>query len=186
MLRSAPLAVRDQAGLHPEDQTVEALAEALLGAIAIDDQTNAERLMRGLRDFIDEALWITTAHGGPDKRYYLLRDNPHTFVGRMSAFDAEANQGFCISKHEIVTMSREAGYFVAGFLAGNQPRPPVDAERDPLPEDHPEQQGWRRAVALFAETGAWRPGRVCERCGSDMVPSCPPGFLCERCLQPEI
>jgi hypothetical protein len=138
--------------------------------------------MRRLPDFVDEALWVTTEHGGPAKRYYLLRDNPHTFTGRMSALDPEANEGFCISKHEIVTMSREAGYFVAGFLAGNQPEPPVDASGDPLSEDDPEQQRWRRAVTLFAETGTWGPGRVCEKCGVFMLPSCPPGVLCERCL----
>jgi len=101
----------------------------------------------------------------------------------MYAFDAEANQGFCISKHEIVTMSREAAYFVADFLAGNQPTPRVDAEGDPLPEEDPEQQRWRRAATLFAETGVWAPGRVCEQCGSQMLPSCPPGLSCERCLQ---
>jgi hypothetical protein len=142
--------------------------------------------MRRLPDYVDEALWVTTEHGGPEKRYYLLRDNPHTDTGRMSALDAEANQWFCISKYEIVTMSREATYFVAGFLTGNQPAPPVDAEGDPLPEQDPEQQRWRRATALFAKTGSWGPGRVCERCGSEMLPSCPPGRLCERCIQPPL
>jgi len=142
--------------------------------------------MRRLPDFVDEALWVTTEHGGPDKRYYLLWDNPHTFTGRMSAFDPEANQGFCISKHEIVSMSREAAYFAAGFLAGNQPTPPVDAEGDPLPEEDPQQQRWRRATTLFAETGVWAPGRVCEQCGSQMLPSCPPGVVCEKCLQPPL
>ena len=142
--------------------------------------------MRGLPDFVDEALWFTTGHGGPAKRYYLLRENPHTFTGLMTAFDVEAKQGFSVSKNEIVTMSREAAYFVAGFLAGNRPAPPVDADGDPLADEHPEQRRWRLAVALFAQTGAWSPGRVCERCGLEMLPSCPPGRLCERCLQPPL
>jgi hypothetical protein len=93
--------------------------------------------MRPLPDFVDEALWITTEHGGPEKRYYLLRSNPHTFLGRMNAFDPEAGEGFCISKHEIVTMSPEARYFVDGFLIGNEPAPPTDGDGDPLPDDHP-------------------------------------------------
>ena len=35
-----------KAGLQPEDQRVEALAEALLGTVTLDDQRNAERLLR--------------------------------------------------------------------------------------------------------------------------------------------
>ena len=139
--------------------------------------------MRPLPEFVDEALWFTTEHGGPGKRYYLLRSNPHTFRGRMNAFDADAGEAFCISKHEIVTMSPEARYFIDGFLVGNQPAPPTDGDGDPLPDDHPTERLWRRAVAKFNERGFWGPDTSCEGCGAAMLPADPPGLLCARCVQ---
>ena len=140
--------------------------------------------MAELPSFIDPELWFTTAHGGPNKRYYLLAQNPHTFFGRMSGYDLEEKIGFCVSRYEIVSCSKEASYFVLGYLAGNEPPPPTDSEGHMLSPEHTLEVQWQNAIKLFHVTGSWGGGRVCQTCGKQMLPSCLPGFVCNECTAP--
>src|SRR5262245_44519654 len=85
-----------------------------------------KKTMNASKEFIDEKLWFTMRCSAPDKKYFLLVTNPHTFIGRMYAWDADLEQGFCVSKHEIAAWSAEVDYFIKGFLSGNEPRPPLN------------------------------------------------------------
>jgi len=134
-----------------------------------------------LPESIDPLLWFTTKKYGEERRFYFWTINPQTFIGRMYAFDPNKNQSFAVSKFEIASMSNESQYFVSGFLTGNEP-PPPKCEDGRLAEDDPGMIRWRRAVKLFSSTGAWKDGRVCEKCGGEILPSTPPGFVCEVCL----
>lgn len=134
-----------------------------------------------LPDSIDPSLWFTTKNYGPDRKFYFFSHSPHTFYGRMHAYDPEQKQSFSVSKYEISTMSPEAGYFVQGFLAGNEPSPPEGAN-GPLPNDDPQILRWTRAIDLWRITGIWLDGRTCEKCKRIMLPSVPPGLVCEVCL----
>jgi hypothetical protein len=53
-----------------------------------------------------------------------MTGNGGTFPGRMAAWCPEGQVGYNVSLAEMGEMSREARYYVAGFLAGNQPGPP--------------------------------------------------------------
>jgi len=137
--------------------------------------------MNSLPSTTDEKLWFTMHDDDPEKKYFFCVTNPHTFWGRMYAWDVDANHGFCVSKYEIASCSPEASYFIKGFLAGNEPGEPLDPEGDVYPGDHPLYQRWSQARGLFSITGTWADGRVCEKCGQEMLPSCKPGFICHVC-----
>jgi hypothetical protein len=112
-----------------------------------------------LPDNIDPALWFTTEKDG--LRFYFYKFSPHTFTGRMYAFDPHEFQSFCVSKNEIVDLSRESEYFIVGFLAGNEPPPPSD-ENGPLIQDDPRMQRYREVSAQFREDGFWDFARINE------------------------
>jgi hypothetical protein len=61
-----------------------------------------------------------------------------------------------VSKGEMTAFSQATAYFVRGFLAGSQPRPPVD-EDGLLVQDQAVVEAWRAAVKEYRETGVWRP-----------------------------
>jgi hypothetical protein len=65
-------------------------------------------------------------------------------------------------------MSEEARYFVAGFLAGNEPGYPADADGE---TDEADLAAWRAATARFRRTGSWY-GRwgTCQVCGCVLLP----------------
>lgn len=128
----------------------------------------------------DPELWFTM---GPccEGRHYLLY-NPHTFPGRMGAWCPQKQTSFCVSKSEIHDCSDAARYWIQGFLRGNEPDAPTDAEDDDyLPEDHPRYQAWRAAILQFPDTGIWMRGdRFCKKCGQILLPT-QPGLLCPAC-----
>jgi hypothetical protein len=80
-------------------------------------------------------------------------------------------------------MWQQARYYVAGFLAGNQPGPPppaepgagADADADPG-----DPAAWRAATSRFRRTGRW-PGRwhTCQACGRVLLP----GTAAEDCQE---
>ncbi|NEQ28535.1 MAG: hypothetical protein F6K28_58120 [Microcoleus sp. SIO2G3] len=87
-----------------------------------------------------------------------------------------------MSKSEIEECSLEARYWIQGFLAGNEPDAPVDAEGDYLSDDDPKYERWRAAVKQFPETGLWVVSeRTCESCGEDLLPT-QPGMRCPKCV----
>lgn len=119
----------------------------------------------------DPALWFRHEHC--DGMHYVI-GNPHTFPGRLSAWCTTKNQRFRVSKSEIAECSRETTYYLKGFLAGQEPGPPVSADGDVLPPDDPEQHAWIDAADLFLETGIWSSQfRICEQCGARLLPSNP-------------
>ena len=132
---------------------------------------------------IDLTLWFTLK-SDPESKCYL-HHNPHTFPGRMGAWGMShqgRNAFFCVSSYEIADCSTEARYWIKGFLAGNEPGPPLDIHDEPLPDDSLTVQQWRKATALFRETGQWSvTERVCEVCQHIMLPSELPGFCCSKC-----
>ena len=87
-----------------------------------------------------------------------------------------------LSKGEIEACSDETRYWIRGYLAGNMPEPPRDADGDRLPGDDPVTQRWRQAADLFLVTGIWKAGDPgpCSGCGEALLPS-QPGFVCAAC-----
>jgi hypothetical protein len=108
----------------------------------------------------DERLWFEASCGNRD---FLGMDNPHTFLGRMSAWCPDRNVWYRVSLAGMGEMSDEARYFVKGYLAGSEPG--FDAV------DGPDFVAWETAVRRFRGTGEWY-GRwgTCESCGCVLLP----------------
>jgi hypothetical protein len=84
----------------------------------------------------DPLLWFEGWCGGGRD---LLTGNGGTFHGRMSAWCPHEQVGYNVSLAEMGQMSQQARYWVAGFLAGNQPGepPPPAFDADTEPADVP-------------------------------------------------
>jgi hypothetical protein len=67
-------------------------------------------------------------------------------------------------------MSPQARYYVAGFLAGNQPGPPPPPDPD-AGIDPAVLSTWKTATSRFRRTGLWL-GRwhTCQACGRFLLP----------------
>ena len=113
---------------------------------------------------VDERLWFEASCGGRD----FLVGNGHTFVGRMAAWCPHQGVGYNVSRSELGTLSEQAGYFVAGFLAGAEPGYPDDADDQ---TEEADLAAWRAATARFRRTGSWY-GRwgTCQVCGCVLLP----------------
>jgi len=99
-----------------------------------------------------------------------MTGNGGTFPGRMAAWCPEGQVGYNVSLAEMGEMSREARYYVAGFLAGNQPGPPPppgpDDDIDPA-----DLAAWQAATSRFRRTGYWHGRwRTCQACGCVLLP----------------
>ncbi|WBC17225.1 hypothetical protein O7600_10500 [Micromonospora sp. WMMA1998] len=112
---------------------------------------------------LDERLWFEAPCGRD-----VLVGNGHTFTGRMAAWCPHEGVGYNVSRPGMGAMSDEARYFVAGFLAGNEPRYPADVDGEP---DEADLSAWRAALARFRRTGSWY-GRwgTCQVCGCVLLP----------------
>ncbi|WP_405092098.1 hypothetical protein OG767_03335 [Micromonospora sp. NBC_01392] len=112
---------------------------------------------------IDERLWFEAPCGRD-----VLVGNGHSFTGRMAAWCPHEGVGYNVSRAEMGAMSEEARYFVAGFLAGNEPGYPVDVDGE---TDEADLSAWRAALARFRRTGSWY-GRwgTCQVCGCVLLP----------------
>jgi hypothetical protein len=114
---------------------------------------------------IDERLWFEASCGGRDS---LDGRNPHTFIGRMSAWCPHQQVGYNVSLAELAEMSSEARYFVKGFLSGTEPSYPADDEGETKPED---MEAWSAATARFRRTGSWFDRwRTCDESGCVLLP----------------
>jgi hypothetical protein len=101
----------------------------------------------------------------------------------MLAYCPHESHSFSVSLYEIEDMSAESHLWIAGYLAGQEPRGEemygeVFHDLDP---DDLRYQLWLRARALFRITGIWQAGRTCERCGKDLLPSEPLDSVCLAC-----
>ncbi|GHJ42781.1 hypothetical protein Cs7R123_01230 [Catellatospora sp. TT07R-123] len=112
----------------------------------------------------DERLWFQAPCGGRD----FLVGSGNTFPGRMAAWCPDKAVFYNVSLDEMASMSEQARYFVAGFLAGNQPGHPVDGDGDAAESD---LVAWQAATARFRRSGYWY-GRwsTCEACGCVLLP----------------
>ncbi|HET7018063.1 MAG TPA: arginase family protein [Streptosporangiaceae bacterium] len=112
----------------------------------------------------DERLWFEAACGGRD----FIVGNGHTFPGRLAAWCPHDRVGYSVSLAEMGVMPMETRYFVAGFLAGNEPEHPADEQGD---SDEADIRAWQSALRRFRRTGSWF-GRwgTCEECGCVLLP----------------
>lgn len=115
-------------------------------------------------DGIDETYWFTGSCGERD----YLTGNSHTFIGRMSAWCPRNQVGYSVSANEITEMADATRHFIAGFLAGTQPGPPIDEDGA---TDEADLAAWWSATARFRRTGGWY-GRwgTCSVCGAVLLP----------------
>lgn len=100
---------------------------------------------------MDDNLWFY--HKGCTGQHFLL-GNPHTFPGRLYAWCPVRERSFYCSLQEMERMSEEARYWITGYLHGNQPEPPRDAEGD-VDFESAAYQEWVKACELFLNTGNW-------------------------------
>jgi hypothetical protein len=116
---------------------------------------------------VDERLWFEASCGGRD----FLLGNGHTFTGRMLAWCPHKSVGYRVSLGGLRTMSEQARYFVAGFLAGNEPRYPASEAGEAGETGEEDVVAWTAATARFRRTGYWY-GRwgTCQVCGCVLLP----------------
>ncbi len=108
--------------------------------------------MAALPEGVDRALWFR--HRGCTGRHYLL-GNAHTVPGRMVAWCPRESTSFFLSKGEVESASRAAGFWIDGFLHGVEPDPPQEPDGS---TDMRRFRRWQKHAARFRETGTW-PGR---------------------------
>jgi hypothetical protein len=114
----------------------------------------------------DPLLWFEARCGGRD----LLTGNGNTFPGRMSAWCPDKQVSYNVSLTEMGQMSHQARYYVAGFLAGNQPGPPPSPGPD-TDIDPGDLTAWKAAAGRFRRTGLWfGRWRTCQTCGRVLLP----------------
>jgi len=113
---------------------------------------------------VDERLWFEAPCGRRD----FIVGNGHTFVGRLAAWCPHDEVGYNVSLCEMGAMSEESRYFVAGFLAGNEPGYPTDEDGE---NDEADLIAWQSAIHRFRRTGSWY-GRwgTCRVCGCVLLP----------------
>jgi len=114
----------------------------------------------------DPLLWFEAPCGGRD----LLTGNGGTYPGRMAAWCPAKKVSYNVSLAEMGQMSQQARYYVAGFLAGNQPGPPPPPDPD-ADIDPGDLTAWKAAAGRFRRTGLWLGRwRTCHTCGRVLVP----------------
>jgi hypothetical protein len=119
-----------------------------------DDRINQDNGdLKSLPDWIDRSLWFTLKF--KSHRCYLERRNPHTFPGRIAAYDPRENVSFNVNVWEIGESSAETRIWLAGYLAGNEPDPPDGEVVDPITGDHPSYQRWLRGIETYRREGNW-------------------------------
>ena len=152
-------------------------ARRMLSTVRIEkintmEPNNADQ---ALPEDVDPELWFERDDG---HRLYLL-GNPHTFPGRMYAYNATTGNRIMVSKEEIATAPSATRYWVLGYISGNEPGPPLGDDGVPIDPEDPLYETWSRAVRRFSETGYWwgwawdHPDgqRNCTRCGAELLPS---------------
>lgn len=93
---------------------------------------------------------------GVEGKGYIL-GNPHTHLGRMTAWFDRAGAALHFSKEEIVEASELARVWIDGFLAGSEPSPEsMFGEGIHETDDQDSRlQRWRDAIRVYRKTGYW-------------------------------
>jgi hypothetical protein len=102
----------------------------------------------------DKALWFKMKSCCSAK--HLLCGNPHTFRGRIEAYCPNRKISFAVSLTQMDSMSKNARFWIDGFLCGNEPPPPMDKEGDFLPPDEAAFKRWEKNISEFRRTGKWK------------------------------
>jgi hypothetical protein len=104
---------------------------------------------------INDKLWFRTSHCSG--KHFIL-GNPHTDHGRIYAWCPKKQTGFCVSKLEITSLSKESKYWIEGFLSGNEPEPPDESDISSTQDYFKSRKykKWEKAIAEFKETGYWK------------------------------
>jgi hypothetical protein len=114
----------------------------------------------------DPLLWFEAPCGGRDQ----LVGSGDTYPGRMAAWCPDKQVSYNVSLAEMGQMSQQARYYVAGFLAGNQPGPPPPPDPDSGIEAG-DLTAWTAATSRFRRTGLWiGRWRTCQACGRVLLP----------------
>ena len=103
----------------------------------------------------DPNLWVELDHCAG--KHYIL-GNPHTFPGRIWMWCPHKEVSFFMSKGDVLACSREAEYWLKGFLSGNEPGPPLGEDQMPS-FDSPEYSQWQERIEDFHARGVWTPGK---------------------------
>lgn len=126
---------------------------------------------------IDDNLWFMD-NCCAGKHYFV--GNPHTHVGRMWAWCPRKEASFFVSKNMLGDMSEQSKYWIKGFLAGCEPKPPCDDDGQ-ADFGSLKYETWKKAIALFHVTGCWYSGeRVCGFCRNELLAS-EPKKICNNC-----
>jgi hypothetical protein len=129
----------------------------------------------------DPKLWFTMEPHCKGKHYLLHAS--HTFPGRFTVWCSHKKRTANCSRSDIRRSSKEATYWIRGFLAGNTPEPPRGESGLFVELDDSRYRFWEQAAALFQKTGYWYEGdRICKRCRRKILPSAVLSeLLCEVC-----
>jgi hypothetical protein len=98
----------------------------------------------------DPKLWFTMEPNCKGKHYLLCAS--HTFPGRFTVWCAHKKRWANCSLSDVKRSSKEAAYWLKGFLAGNTPEPPRSGNSKTA-----EYRAWEKAALAFKKTGIWRP-----------------------------
>ncbi|CAN5524390.1 hypothetical protein BH10ACT3_BH10ACT3_23200 [soil metagenome] len=129
-----------------------------------------ETMPKPVYPVLDEAMWFEAECGGRD---LLLKDNGHTFTGRMLAWcphgdEPDSRRVYSVSLSDMAEMSTETRYFVHGFLAGNTPEGPFNEDWEMTDAD---AVAWQVASIRFRTTGEWSGHwSTCSTCGCVLLP----------------
>jgi hypothetical protein len=105
-------------------------------------------MARSARPKVDPKLWFTMEPSCAGKHYLLSAS--HTFPGRFTVWCPLKKRAANCSLSDVKKASREASYWLKGFLAGNEPRP----EREWTVESR-EFKAWEKKSRRFQKTGVW-------------------------------
>jgi hypothetical protein len=100
----------------------------------------------------NEKLWFL--HQGCTGLHFVL-GNPHTFPGRMLGWCVIKNRSFFFSKSSIGECSPETAAWVEGFLAGNEPPPPLNDDGD-MDFESAHYKEWLAQMETFRNSGTLR------------------------------
>jgi hypothetical protein len=138
---------RDRGGHHRRDRLVgrqAAVAAVRPGGSAV----RGVRLIMAPPPDLDRALWFEPGCCA-DGRHYV-HYNSHTFPGRMGAYCEAHDRTFSVWLPEIERSSPEARYWIRGFLAGNEPPRPLDADGYEIDDlEDVRWVAWREAIDHF-------------------------------------
>ncbi len=106
----------------------------------------------------DREMSFVSEHCG--KRDYLVRGNPHTSPGRMGAYCPHDPQfrWYNVSLRDLHEPTPAAAWWSSGFVAGNEPGPPVDSDGLEYEAGTEAYDEWNKARDGYLKRGYWPDG----------------------------